>query len=76
VLNRLHYVRNHGSVPILDWNSHTLLVYAEPAELVPKPQEFTMKQLAENDLFEVVEIPVTLACDGNRRGEVNSMKKR
>jgi hypothetical protein len=61
---------------MLDWHTHTLSVHAEPTDLLSNPQEFTMQQLAEDGLFDVLELPVTLACDGNRRGEVNSIKKR
>lgn len=64
--NELHYVRNHGPVPRLLWEFHTLDV--EKGRLV-----LTMDQL-KND-FETVNIPVYLACDGNRRKELNLIRK-
>lgn len=64
--NELHYVRNHGAVPRLLWEFHELEV--EGGKLV----------LSMNDLkykFEAINIPVSLACDGNRRKELNMIKK-
>lgn len=64
--NALHYVRNHGAVPKLRWEFHKLDV--EGGKLV-----LSMDDLKEK--FEAVNIPVTLACDGNRRKELNMIKK-
>lgn len=64
--NELHYVRNHGAVPRLLWELHDLDV--ENGKLV-----LSMDQL-KND-FEAINIPVSLACDGNRRKELNMIKK-
>ncbi|KAL3292791.1 nitrate reductase [Colletotrichum asianum] len=64
--NELHYVRNHGPVPRLLWEFHTLDV--ENGRLV-----LTMDQLKNN--FDTVNIPVYLACDGNRRKELNLIRK-
>ncbi|KAF4918366.1 Nitrate reductase [NADH] 1 [Colletotrichum viniferum] len=64
--NELHYVRNHGPVPRLLWEYHTLDV--ENGRLV-----LTMDQLKNN--FDTVNIPVYLACDGNRRKELNLIRK-
>lgn len=64
--NELHYVRNHGAVPRLLWEFHKLDV--ENGKLV----------LSMNDLknkFTSFNIPVLLACDGNRRKELNMLKK-
>lgn len=69
---KLHYVRNHGSVPALDWDTHQLEVYSTPSHLLSKPRSFTMDELAA---MEWIDIPVVLACDGNRRQEVNMIKK-
>ncbi len=64
--NALHYVRNHGPVPHLLWETHVLEV------------EGTSFKLSMDDLknkFEAVNIPVALACDGNRRKELNMIKR-
>ena len=37
----LHYVRNHGAVPQLDWNTHRLTVTG----LVGRPKTFTMDDI-------------------------------
>ncbi|KAG7024645.1 hypothetical protein SDJN02_13463, partial [Cucurbita argyrosperma subsp. argyrosperma] len=65
----LHYVRNHGPVPMANWNDWTV----EICGLVKKPTRFTMDQLV-ND-FRSREFPVTLVCAGNRRKEQNMVKK-
>jgi nitrate reductase (NAD(P)H) len=64
--NELHYVRNHGAVPRLLWEFHELDV--ENGKLI-----LTMDAL-KND-FDSVNIAVALACDGNRRKELNLIKK-
>ncbi|KAH9893279.1 hypothetical protein C8Q73DRAFT_827907 [Cubamyces lactineus] len=71
---KLHFVRNHAAVPQLHWETHTVLIYAEPAELLSKPREWTMDELTSGD-FKTIEIPVTIGCDGNRRREVNMIKR-
>ncbi|CAO2202190.1 unnamed protein product [Urochloa humidicola] len=65
----LHYVRNHGAVPRGDWSTWTV----EVTGLVRRPARITMDELA-ND-FPAVEIPVTLACAGNRRKEQNMVQQ-
>jgi nitrate reductase (NAD(P)H) len=69
---QLHYVRNHGSVPKLAWETHSLEVFSDPPELLPQGRSFSMDELAE---MPAIEIAVTIACDGNRRGEVNMVKR-
>ncbi|TLD09664.1 hypothetical protein E2P81_ATG10191, partial [Venturia nashicola] len=64
--NELHYVRNHGAVPRLLWEFHKLEV--EGGKLV-----LSMDDLKEK--FDTINIPVALACDGNRRKELNMIKK-
>ena len=64
--NELHYVRNHGAVPHLLWETHTLDV--EDGALV-----LTMDDL--RDKFDTINIAVALACDGNRRKELNMIKR-
>ncbi|KAI1798202.1 hypothetical protein LXA43DRAFT_1088331 [Ganoderma leucocontextum] len=74
---KLHYVRNHGHVPLLHWETHTLLLYADssvPVDL--KQREYTMEELTGAKFKDsIIEIPVTMGCDGNRRKEVNMVKR-
>jgi len=65
----IHYVRNHGAVPRLEWDSHTISVCG----LVGRKVELKMDDLISR--FEVVSLPVTLVCCGNRRKEQNLQKK-
>ncbi|KAF2164012.1 hypothetical protein M409DRAFT_25783 [Zasmidium cellare ATCC 36951] len=64
--NELHYIRNHGAVPRLLWEFHELEV--ENGKLV-----LSMNDLKDN--FEHINIPVVLACDGNRRKELNMIRR-
>lgn len=64
--NELHYVRNHGAVPHLLWETHTLDVAHGKLNL-------SMDDLRDN--FDSINIPVALACDGNRRKELNMIKR-
>jgi nitrate reductase (NAD(P)H) len=64
--NELHYVRNHGAVPRILWEFHELDI--EDGKLV-----LSMDNL-KND-FDPINIAVALACDGNRRKELNLIKK-
>ena len=57
--SELHYVRNHGGVPQLDWASHKVSVQG----LVDQPKSFTMAELAK---FPKHSVTVTLVCSGNR----------
>jgi nitrate reductase (NAD(P)H) len=61
----LHYVRNHGPVPKLDWSQHQLSVTG----LVARPKTYSMDELVR--VAEPMQLIVTLACDGNRRKELN-----
>lgn len=65
----LHIVRNHGAVPKLDWETHTLLVGGPVA---PLPYEISMDGLSS---MPALEFPITLSCCGNRRKEVNMIKQ-
>lgn len=64
--NELHYVRNHGPVPHLLWETHTLEIEGSSLTL-------TMDEIKDN--FDSINIPVALACDGNRRKELNQIKR-
>ncbi|GAB9472106.1 Nitrate reductase [nadph] [Globisporangium polare] len=67
----VHYVRNHGAVPQLDWETHRFHIDG----LVDKPLTFSMKELLETFQSYVVSLPVLLVCAGNRRKEQNMIKK-
>lgn len=65
--NELHYVRNHGSVPRLYWEEHTL-------DICDGQLTLNMDDLSSGR-WKTVNVQVALACDGNRRGELNMLKK-
>jgi len=65
--NWLHYVRSHAAVPHLLWENHKLEVSAG------KSVTFFLDDL--KDQFESINIPVFAACDGNRRKELNMLKR-
>ncbi|CAL0317905.1 unnamed protein product [Lupinus luteus] len=65
----LHYVRNHGPVPRLNWDEWTV----EITGLVKRPTRFTMDQLVHQ--FPIREFPATLVCAGNRRKEQNMVRQ-
>ncbi|KAJ3345537.1 hypothetical protein HDU83_003955 [Entophlyctis luteolus] len=64
----IHYVRNHGPVPRIDKEQHTLSV----GGLVRNPRVFTMDEIRA---IESVSYPVLLVCAGNRRREQNMIKQ-
>ncbi|KAI5368020.1 putative oxidoreductase, molybdopterin-binding domain, oxidoreductase FAD/NAD(P)-binding protein [Septoria linicola] len=64
--NELHYIRNHGAVPRILWEFHELDI--ENGKL-----KLSMDDL--KDSLEHINIPVALACDGNRRKELNMIKR-
>lgn len=66
--NELHYVRNHGAVPRLLWEFHKVDV-----EFDGKTTSFSMDEIQSK--FEPINIPVALACDGNRRKELNMIRR-
>lgn len=64
--NELHYVRNHSAVPRLLWEYHTIDI------------EHGRLRLSMDDLktkFSPINIPIALACDGNRRKELNMIRR-
>ncbi|KAJ4291265.1 hypothetical protein N0V88_006267 [Collariella sp. IMI 366227] len=68
--NELHFVRNHGAVPRLLWELHTLdITYDNHTTTL------TMDQLKSNFSPSVINIPVAFACTGNRRKELNLLRK-
>ena len=54
----LHYVRNHGAVPKLEWDSHRFSV----SGMVERPMTLSVPELLE--LLPSYTIPVTLVCAG------------
>ena len=64
---RLHYVRNHGPVPLLHWETYKVLVYADPSvPLDLQQREYTMEELTGAKFWDsIIEIPVTMGCDGS-----------
>lgn len=64
--NRMHYVRNHGAVPHLLWETHKI-------DINDGKMVLGMDDLRDN--FSAVNIAVALACDGNRRKELNLIKR-
>ncbi|QDZ18659.1 nitrate reductase [Chloropicon primus] len=64
----LHFVRNHGACPQLNWDDHKIKIHG----LVDRPMEITMDQLA---MMPTVRVPITMVCAGNRRREENMIKK-
>ncbi|KIZ05991.1 hypothetical protein MNEG_1964 [Monoraphidium neglectum] len=64
----IHYVRNHGAVPKLDWATHRIDI----SGLVDRPCSMSMDELLT---LPSVTLPVTLVCAGNRRKEENMIKK-
>jgi nitrate reductase (NAD(P)H) len=48
--NALHYVRNHGTVPKLQWETHKVSVEG----LVTTPHEFTMDELASMPSISII----------------------
>ncbi|GJN03749.1 hypothetical protein PR202_ga21225 [Eleusine coracana subsp. coracana] len=65
----LHYVRNHGVVPRGEWATWAV----EVTGLVKRPARLSMDELVRD--FPAVEVPVTLACAGNRRKEQNMVQQ-
>lgn len=63
--NKLHYVRNHGAVPHLLWATHHVEVEGGKLNL-------SMDDLIK---FDSINIPIVMACDGNRRKELNMIRR-
>lgn len=65
--SELHYVRNHGHVPRLQWEFHKLEIVHHDNKLVHSMADLESK-------YKSVNLPVYIACDGNRRKELNMIK--
>ncbi|EED24630.1 nitrate reductase, putative [Talaromyces stipitatus ATCC 10500] len=64
--NELHYVRNHGYVPHLLWETHSI-------DIDNGLMDLSMDDLANE--FDAINIAVVLVCDGNRRKELNMIRQ-
>jgi nitrate reductase (NAD(P)H) len=70
--NELHFVRNHGSVPRLLWEFHRLDITTQNNATT---LSLTMNDLKTRYPDAVINIPVTMACTGNRRKELDLVRK-
>ncbi|GBG31701.1 Nitrate reductase NADH [Hondaea fermentalgiana] len=70
----IHYTRNHGPVPKLDWDSHKLEIVADEEDVA---RGFTNVSLSMDELIALpsVSVTATLTCAGNRRKEENLTDK-
>jgi DMSO/TMAO reductase YedYZ molybdopterin-dependent catalytic subunit len=66
--NDLHFVRNHGAVAHCEFAAHELEICGE----INKPCVITMEDLLA---LPSITFPVTMACAGNRRKEVNMRRQ-
>lgn len=67
--NSLHFVRNHGGIPIIDKNKFKLSLDG----LVADSKDFTMDDLMDESRFPRMEKTVTIQCSGTRRIEQISL---
>ncbi|KAK7974319.1 hypothetical protein PG989_016167 [Apiospora arundinis] len=63
--NSLHFVRNHGGIPIIDKEDYSFMLDG----LVQNPRSFTLDDLMDESKFPRVEKTVTMQCSGTRRIE-------
>ncbi|KAF9007401.1 nitrate reductase [Cyathus striatus] len=70
--SNLFFVRNHGAVPRIDYETASQWT-VEIHGLCNNPTIFTLHDLRSK--FQVVTVPVTLVCAGNRRKEQNIVQK-
>ncbi|KAF2008857.1 molybdopterin binding oxidoreductase [Aaosphaeria arxii CBS 175.79] len=63
--NSLHFVRNHGGIPIIDSEDFSF----DMDGLVANPRSFTLDELMDESKFPRVETTVTIQCSGTRRIE-------
>eukprot|EP01135_Chromosphaera_perkinsii_P002792 Nk52_evm1s227 gene=Nk52_evmTU1s227 len=72
-----HYVRNHGAVPRLQWDQHTIRVGSE-SSCANKKSLIDEAAITMDDLlhqFPIISRTATLVCAGNRRKEQNMVKQ-
>lgn len=63
--NPLHFVRNHGGIPIIEKNAYDCKFDG----LVANPQSFTLADLMDEARFPRITRTVTMQCSGTRRIE-------
>ncbi|CAI7628410.1 unnamed protein product [Penicillium pancosmium] len=63
--NPLHFVRNHGGIPIIDKDKWDLSLDG----LVQTPKRFSLDDLMDESRFPRIEKTVTMQCSGTRRIE-------
>lgn len=63
--NDLHFIRNHGGIPLIDEDKFTLDIDG----LVHAPRSFTMSELMDESVFPRVRKTITMQCSGTRRIE-------
>jgi nitrate reductase (NAD(P)H) len=68
----LHYVRNHGPVPLVE-DSQVLDWEFTVEGMVETPVKMTLRDLLRD--YEQTTYPITLVCAGNRRKEQNVVRK-
>lgn len=67
--NSLHYVRNHGGIPVIDEDKWSL----DLEGLVAEPRSFTLADLMDESKFPRVEKMISMQCAGTRRIEQISL---
>lgn len=63
--NSLHFVRNHGGIPLIDSDEFELTLDG----LVKNPKKYTMDDLMDESKFPRMEKQITMQCSGTRRIE-------
>ncbi|KAJ6445150.1 sulfite oxidase, mitochondrial precursor [Purpureocillium lavendulum] len=63
--NSLHFVRNHGGIPIINKDDYSFLLDG----LVETPRSFTLDDLMDEAKFPRMEKTITMQCSGTRRIE-------
>ena len=63
--NPLHFVRNHGGIPLIEKDKWSLTLDG----LVAKPKSYTLDDLMDESKFPQMEKLVTIQCSGTRRIE-------
>lgn len=63
--NSLHFVRNHGGIPLIDRDKFELKLDG----LVKKPKKYTLDDLMDESRFPRMEKTITMQCSGTRRIE-------
>ena len=67
--NPLHFVRNHGGIPIIDKDKYTFSLDG----LVANPRSFSMDEILDESRFPRMEKLVSIQCSGTRRYEQISL---